>query len=107
MIKNEAELKGVHPHLAAVVREASKFTDFQVLDGLRTAAEHAKNLKNGASKIKHSLHQDGLAVDLGVLVDGKVVWKPWSLYEKQAMVMKVAAAKRLGVKLNGAVIGRR
>jgi peptidoglycan L-alanyl-D-glutamate endopeptidase CwlK len=98
MIKNEAELKGVHPHLAAVVREASKYTDFQVLDGLRTAAEHAANLKKGASKIKHSLHQDGLAVDLGVLVDGKVVWKPWSLYEKQAIIVK-AAAKRLRVEI--------
>lgn len=98
MIKNEAELKGVHPHLAAVVREAAKFTDFQVLDGLRTASEQAVNLKHGATKLKHSLHQDGLAVDLGVLVNGKVVWKPWSLYEAQARVVKVAAA-RLGVKI--------
>lgn len=35
-----------------------------VIDTLRTQAEHEANLKAGRSWVKHSKHQDGLAMDI-------------------------------------------
>lgn len=35
-----------------------------VVDTLRTPAEHQANLANGTSKVKHSKHLDGLAIDI-------------------------------------------
>lgn len=35
-----------------------------IIDTLRTPEEHKANLANGTSKVKHSKHLDGLAIDL-------------------------------------------
>lgn len=35
-----------------------------IVDTLRTPAEHQVNLANGTSKVKHSKHLDGLAIDI-------------------------------------------
>ena len=53
-----------------------------VVDTLRTPAEHAANLANGVSWIKHSKHLDGMAIDVCPynvwLLDGedKLQWDP-------------------------------
>ena len=35
-----------------------------IIDSLRTQAEHEENLRRGVSWTKHSLHLDGLAIDI-------------------------------------------
>jgi peptidoglycan L-alanyl-D-glutamate endopeptidase CwlK len=97
-IKNEKELAGVHPDLVKLVKAVGAVTDIHVIDGLRTPAEAAKNLANGKSQTTKSRHLTGHAVDLGVLVKGKLVWEPWSLYAKLAETVK-AQAKKLGIPI--------
>ncbi len=101
---SEAELVGVHPQLAAVVRLAIKKTkqDFSVHDGLRTAVEQKKLVASGASKTMNSLHikqADGFghAVDLVPYINGKLRWEWKPIFVIAAAVQ--AAAKELGVKL--------
>jgi peptidoglycan L-alanyl-D-glutamate endopeptidase CwlK len=55
--------------------------DFVVIDGGRTAAEHASNLANGTSWIKRSKHQDGLAIDIAAYVDGQITYAPEPYYK--------------------------
>jgi peptidoglycan L-alanyl-D-glutamate endopeptidase CwlK len=57
-----------------VVERAIQITpvDFVVLEGLRTAARQKELYAAGATKIMHSRHLTGHAVDLGALVAGKV-----------------------------------
>lgn len=50
--------------------------DFMIIDGLRSEAEHAENLRKGVTWVKRSLHQDGLAIDFVVWKDGKISWDP-------------------------------
>lgn len=47
-------------------------TDFVVVDGMRSAEEHAFNLKKGVSWIKRSRHQDGCAIDIAAYHKGKI-----------------------------------
>ena len=60
------KLKGVHPVLVGVIREAAKRSaqPFDVIEGLRTKERQAELVKKGASKTSNSLHLDGRAVDL-------------------------------------------
>lgn len=71
-------LKDVHPDLVAVARLALKLTgvDFVVIDGLRTEEEHQANVAAGKSWTKHSLHQDGKAIDVAAYVNGQVSFYP-------------------------------
>lgn len=39
----------------------------------RTKEQQALHVKNGVSRVKHSKHQDRLAVDLNLFIDGKYV----------------------------------
>jgi peptidoglycan L-alanyl-D-glutamate endopeptidase CwlK len=73
--RSENNLKGVDTELVAVTRCALEHTpvDFVVIDGLRTAEEHAANLKKGVSWVKRSKHQDGLAIDVGAWI-GVIRW---------------------------------
>ncbi len=52
-----------------------------MIDGLRTAKEHARNVANGKSWIKRSKHQDGLAIDFAAYVNGKITYQPAPYYE--------------------------
>ena len=51
-------LEGVHPDLVAIPKEAIRITpyDFGIIEGVRTPAVHARNLANGRSTVKYSLH---------------------------------------------------
>lgn len=93
-----ALLEGVHPDLRRVVLRcaANSKMDFVVTEGKRTLARQRELVAKGASKTMKSRHlpsADGLsrAVDLAVLVGGKVRWD-WPLYHKLAVDMKAAAA---------------
>lgn len=92
-----AELEGVHPKLAAVVKRAIELTrqDFTVVDGLRTLAEQRDLYERGASKTMNSRHlrqPDGYghAVDLVPYHDGRPRWE-WSLIYPVAAAMHRAA----------------
>jgi peptidoglycan L-alanyl-D-glutamate endopeptidase CwlK len=90
--KSEALLSKVHPDLQRVIRRAARSADFIVTEGLRTAARQKQLVAAGASQTMRSRHLTGHAVDLAVLVGGKVRWD-WPLYAKLSTVVKAAAAQ--------------
>jgi peptidoglycan L-alanyl-D-glutamate endopeptidase CwlK len=96
-------LKGVNPKLTQVVYRALELTDidFAVVDGLRTEKESAKNRDKGTSYIKRSKHEDGLAVDLTPIANGKAVEgkeSDWPYFGQLSKWMFLAA-NELGVKI--------
>lgn len=88
-------LKGVHPCLVEIVREAVAISpvDFVVTEGLRTAQRQANLVRAGASRTKNSRHLTGHAVDVAAIVDGEVRWD-WPLYRHIAAAFKASAARR-------------
>lgn len=87
-------LKGVHPDLVKVVLEAAarSATQFQVSEGLRTAARQKELVAAGKSQTQNSRHLTGHAVDLVVInPDGSANWD-FSLYRKVADTVAAAAA---------------
>lgn len=99
--RSERNLKGVHPKLVAVVRDAASSLKgdlgFIVTSGLRTEAEQAKLVAEGASRTMRSKHRTGHAVDLAATISGQVKWDV-PLYARLAEVMK-ASAQKLGVEI--------
>lgn len=97
--RSENRLKGVHPHLVDVVRDALQLSevDFAVIEGLRTKERQEQLVKAGASQTMNSRHITGHAVDLAPLIGGEVRWD-WPPFHKIAKAMKDAAAKR-GVRI--------
>ena len=47
----------------------------------RTQAEQDLLFTDGKSQVKHSMHQDWLAIDVVVVRDGKLIWKIDTDYE--------------------------
>ena len=92
-------LQGVHPDLVKVVKRAAEISDidFMVTEGLRSIERQRQLVKAGASKTLKSRHLNGHAVDLAVLLNGKLSWD-WPLYHKLAKWVKQAAAD-VGVKI--------
>lgn len=92
-------LQGVHPDLVKVVKRAAELSDidFMVTEGLRTLARQKQLVAAGASKTMKSRHLDGHAVDLAVLLHGKLSWD-WPLYTKLSKIVK-QAAKEVNVPL--------
>lgn len=88
-------LDGVHPRLAALVREAAALSpvEFMVTEGLRTPERQAALVRAGASRTLRSRHLTGHAVDVAALVDGQVRWD-WPLYPRIAGAFKAAAARQ-------------
>lgn len=81
--------------MIAVVHEAATSSEIIVLEGLRTTARQSQLVKSGASRTMASLHLEGKAVDLGVMVQNELRWD-WPLYMRLAETMQ-AAAKKIGV----------
>lgn len=101
---DEAELEGVHLHLADTVVMAAKYTrvDFSVFDGLRSEAEQAQYVEARVSWTMKSMHLKqtdgyGHAVDLVPRVNGKLRWEWVPIYEVARAMRK--AANELGVQL--------
>jgi peptidoglycan L-alanyl-D-glutamate endopeptidase CwlK len=102
--KSRAELEGVHPKLASVVRLAIRKSeqDFSVHDGLRTQAEQREYVKRGVSKTMNSKHMKqgdgyGHAVDLVPFINGVLRWEWKPIFVIAAAVR--AAAIELDVPL--------
>lgn len=87
-----AKLQGVHPDLVRVIRRATAASKvpFAVVEGLRTLERQKQLRVAGATKILHSRHITGHAVDLVPLVNGKARWD-WPLYHRLAPVIRAAA----------------
>ena len=89
-----AHLGGVHPDLVRVVTKCAAdvplpFT-FAVSQGLRTVEQQRQYVAQGRSQTMNSRHLDGHAVDLVVLVDGKITWD-WPMYYRLADGMRHAS----------------
>lgn len=87
-------LGGVHPDLVRVVQKCAAdvplpFT-FGVSEGLRTLQQQKIDVAAGKSQTMNSRHLDGHAVDLVVLVQGKMSWA-WPSYYTLADAMRTAA----------------
>lgn len=80
--RSKMNLAEVRPELQALAACALQHsaTDFVVIDGGRTEAEHKSNLAKGSSWIKRSKHQDGKAIDVAAIVSGKVTYAPEPYY---------------------------
>lgn len=98
--RSRAQLKGVHPSLVRVVSdfaEGSALHKFIITDGLRTMKEQAELVTRGASHTLQSKHLLGRAIDVAVVVNGKVRWE-FPLYTALAKDLLTFAAAR-GVPL--------
>jgi peptidoglycan L-alanyl-D-glutamate endopeptidase CwlK len=93
-VRSRSRLAGVHADLVRVVEHAAAEGDvpFRVLEGMRTLTRQKQLVAAGASQTLNSRHLTGHAVDLAVVVSGKVRWD-WPLYAKLAAVMKRAAGE--------------
>jgi peptidoglycan L-alanyl-D-glutamate endopeptidase CwlK len=90
--RSEQNLEGVHPDLVRVVRKAICYTDFTVIEGLRTLQRQYELVAKGASRTTNSRHLTGHAVDLMAKVGGIGRWD-WPLYTELGKIMKMAAAE--------------
>jgi len=90
--RSKQRLDGIHCDLVRVINRAAEIADFefQVTEGLRTLDRQKQLVAQGASQTLKSRHLTGHAVDLVVLLDGKVRWD-WPLYHKLARLVKEAA----------------
>jgi peptidoglycan L-alanyl-D-glutamate endopeptidase CwlK len=74
--RSEVKLVDVDADLVAVARLALTYSpvDFGVTCGLRTQHEQNQLLATGKTQVRHSRHQDGMAIDVVAYVDGEVTW---------------------------------
>jgi peptidoglycan LD-endopeptidase CwlK len=100
--KSEEKLRGVHPDLVKVVREASNLPGvrFIVTEGVRTLVRQKELYKEGKTRTlasRHLVAANGYAhaVDLAVMKGDAVTWD-FAEYEKLAEKVKTAA-KAAGV----------
>ena len=93
------KMTGVNPKLVEVVKLAITKSplDFSISEGLRTVERQKELVAQKKSQTMKSRHIVGEAVDICVLVDGKVNWD-FENYRKVADVFK-ECAKELGVKI--------
>lgn len=70
------KLKGVKEPLVKVLSEAIERSpyDFIITEGVRALERQKELVAQGKSKTMHSRHLTGHAVDIAVLVEGKVTW---------------------------------
>ena len=94
-VRSRSRLIGVHPALVEVIEAAITHSplDFMVTEGLRSRERQAALVKAGASRTLKSRHLTGHAVDLAVMVDGRVRWD-WPLYPCLAAHIKATAQGR-------------
>ena len=83
--RSKKELAGVHPRLAKAIIGFSELGHgpFIITDGLRTEKEQAELVMRGASQTLNSKHLKGRAIDICILVNGKVRWE-FELYKSFA-----------------------
>lgn len=103
-------LATVHPDLARVIKRAEGFLSpgwgIKVVQGTRTLAQQKVNVANGASQTLRSRHlpsKDGKAraVDLAVLLNGKLRWDGGLYYRLNDAVEKAARLEKVPVEWGG------
>ena len=106
--RDEDRLYGVHPDLVAVVRSAfdrwhdspqNEGAKVFVIEGVRDAERQLKLLRIGASRTRNSRHLTGHAVDLGLQIDGRMIWE-FPAYQRLWEVAVKPAADDLGVEVH-------
>lgn len=90
--RSKDRLKGVHPKLVQVMQEAIKESplDFSITEGVRSVERQKELFESGKSQTMRSRHISGHAVDIAVLVDGKITWD-FSKYQIVADHIKTVA----------------
>lgn len=100
-------LKSVHPDLARVVRLAADSLPFavQIIQGERSAAQHAANVKKGVTMTTRSRHVKSnnkagvaCAVDMAPLLGRTIPWQRADLFKAMDVAMK-AAGRALGIPI--------
>lgn len=91
------KMQGIKLDLIRVIEKASDKTSFIVTEGLRSVERQKMLVQAGKSKTMNSYHITGDAVDLAVMVDGKISWD-FKEYKKLADVIK-EVAKDEGVEI--------
>ena len=93
--RSERNLKGVHPDLVAVMREAIRRHPVKatITEGLRTLERQRKLLAAGASRTLKSRHLTGHAVDIVFIMDKRARWD-WPLYKDFADTVKAVAKEK-------------
>lgn len=78
-----SNLAPVNPRLQAVAHCALNRSevDFVVYHGLRSEEEQRSMIARGVSWVNRSRHQDGDAIDVMALVNGKGTWEPEPYYK--------------------------
>jgi len=104
-------LNGVHPDLVRVVKRGIELTpyDYGVNEGTRTKKTQKEYFDTGKSTTMFSLHlpqEDGYshAVDLYIIVDGKVTWK--HKYFRKVIQALFTAAIEEGVQIEAGALWR-
>lgn len=101
-IFHEERLNKVHPDLIKVIKHAAILCEFDVviIEGARSAKEHAYNLKHGLSRTQRSRHVISnnkcgyaCAVDMAPYIKGQIPWKQWDLFAK--LNKHVAVSERI------------
>lgn len=95
--RSKNNLKGVHPVLINIVNKAVEIItedlpeySFVITSGVRTLEEQKKLLAEKKTKTLKSKHLTGHAVDIAVVINGKITWDIKE-YKKLADKFKEAA----------------
>lgn len=81
------DLKG----LAHLMLAESKY-DLIILEGIRSRTRQAELVRTGSSQTMNSRHLTGHAIDIGVIVGGRITWK-WNFYTYLGQLAKDCAYK--------------
>ena len=105
--RSQKNLVGVHPDLVRVIHRASILGQLQfvVTEGVRSYARQKQLVAEGKSRTLHSRHLTGHAVDLAVLVDGKVVWDLQHYRELADQVKDAAELEGVRIEWGGEAFG--
>ncbi len=111
-----SNLEGVHPDLVSVIKRAIEISplDFGVSEGVRTVERQKELVAQGKSTTMNSKHiprsfkdtneEYGAAVDLFVLVNGKVSWEHKEF--RKVIQAVFTAAIELGVQVEAGALWR-
>ena len=97
--RSERNLNGVHPDLIRAIRAAADAIQddapakFIITEGLRTAERQKVLVAEGKSKTMNSRHLTGHAVDIAIILDGKLTWN-YAEYEAMSKIILREAVKQ-------------
>ena len=102
--RSEKALKGVDVDLVKVIRTAIVDSpyDFVITEGLRSAERQEEMRRTKKSQVKHSKHQDGLAVDIMCYDEnGNGTWEHKYYNAVAAHIKKIAEVNEVEIEWGG------